>query len=112
MDQQKAAVLSGYWPLLRYNPSLRLQGGNPFQLDSKPPSIPLQKYAYQEARYSTLVRSNPEAAHDLMKLAQADVDRQWKVYSSQAGAKEISQPAQPEPVASANRVPRGEKQND
>ena len=32
MSQQKAAVLSGYWPLMRYNPALRNEGKNPFQL--------------------------------------------------------------------------------
>jgi pyruvate-ferredoxin/flavodoxin oxidoreductase len=84
MDQQKAAVLSGYWPLMRYNPSLRLEGKNPFQLDSKAPSIPLKKYAYQEARYTMLARSNPEAARDLLRLAQDDVERQWRVYSNRA----------------------------
>ncbi|MGB0036183.1 MAG: pyruvate:ferredoxin (flavodoxin) oxidoreductase [Candidatus Acidiferrales bacterium] len=85
MDQQKAAVLSGYWPLMRYNPSLRLEGKNPFQLDSKAPSIPLKKYAYQEARYTMLARSNPEAARDLLRAAQDDVERQWRVYSNRAG---------------------------
>ena len=39
MDQQKAAVNSGYWPLFRYNPGLAAQGKNPFQLDSRAPSI-------------------------------------------------------------------------
>jgi pyruvate-ferredoxin/flavodoxin oxidoreductase len=86
MEQQKAAVLSGYWPLLRYNPGLRAQGKNPFQLDSRAPSIPLEKYAYQEARYSMLVRSNPESARELLELAQEDVERQWKVYAKQAEA--------------------------
>jgi len=61
LDQQKKAVLSGYWPLMRYNPALRLEGKNPFLLDSKAPSIPLKQYAYQEARYTMLVRSDPEA---------------------------------------------------
>jgi pyruvate-ferredoxin/flavodoxin oxidoreductase len=84
MEQQKAAVLSGYWPLMRYNPSLRQEGKNPFQLDSKAPSIPLKKYAYQEARYTMLARSNPEAARDLLRLAQDDVERQWRVYSNRA----------------------------
>jgi pyruvate-ferredoxin/flavodoxin oxidoreductase len=32
-------VNSGYWPLFRYNPDLVAQGKNPFQLDSRPPSI-------------------------------------------------------------------------
>ena len=30
LEQQKAAVNSGYWPLMRYNPALRLEGKNPF----------------------------------------------------------------------------------
>ena len=88
LEQQKAAVNCGYWPLVRYNPELRREGKNPFQLDSKPPSMPLQKYAYQEARYSMLARSNPEAARELLKLAQEDVDRRWKVYANHAQASE------------------------
>ncbi len=84
LEQQKKAVLSGYWPLMRYNPSLRLEGKNPFLLDSKAPSIPLKQYAYQEARYTMLVRSDPEAARELLKQAQDDVERQWRVYSNRA----------------------------
>jgi pyruvate-ferredoxin/flavodoxin oxidoreductase len=99
MEQQKAAVLSGYWPLMRYDPALRIEGKNPFQLDSRAPTIPLQKYAYQEARYSTLARSNPEAARELMAQAQADVDRQWQVYSNHAETTETPSHAHPEPVA-------------
>ena len=61
MDQQKAAVNSGYWPLFRYNPDLVAQGKNPFQLDSRRASIPLKDYIYNETRYTMLVKSNPEA---------------------------------------------------
>jgi pyruvate-ferredoxin/flavodoxin oxidoreductase len=84
INQQKAAVLSGYWPLMRCNPALRLEGKNPFQLDSKAPSIPLKQYAYQEARYTMLARSDPQAARDLLRLAQDDVERQWRVYANRA----------------------------
>jgi pyruvate-ferredoxin/flavodoxin oxidoreductase len=80
MDQQKAAVLTGYWPLFRYNPSLIAEGKNPMQLDSKPPSLPLEIYIYNETRYSMLKHSNPEAAADLLRLAQEDVVRSWKMY--------------------------------
>src|ERR1700688_1436099 len=66
MEQQKAAVLSGYWPLIRYNPALRAEGKNPFQLDSRAPSIPLKQFAYQEARYTMLARTHPEAARELL----------------------------------------------
>ena len=84
LNQQKNAVLSGYWPLMRYNPTLRKEGKNPFQLDSKAPSIPLKQYAYQEARYTMLARSNPEAARELLQMAQDDVARQWRVYANRA----------------------------
>jgi pyruvate-ferredoxin/flavodoxin oxidoreductase len=84
LEQQKLAVQSGYWPLVRYNPSLRDEGKNPFQLDSRAPSIRLKEYAYREARYTMLARSNPELAGTLLKEAQDDVERQWRVYSARA----------------------------
>ena len=57
LEQQKLAVQSGYWPLFRYNPALVEEGKNPLQLDSKPPTLPLQKYAYNETRYTMLCRA-------------------------------------------------------
>ncbi len=84
LNQQKNAVLSGYWPLMRYNPALRDDGKNPFLLDSKAPSIPFTRYAYNEARYTMLVRSSPQAARALLKTAEDDVERQWRVYSNRA----------------------------
>jgi pyruvate-ferredoxin/flavodoxin oxidoreductase len=80
MDQQKAAVNSGYWPLFRYNPDLSAQDKNPFQLDSRAPSIPLKEFAYNETRYTMLAKSNPEEARKLLDLAQADVGAKWKLY--------------------------------
>ena len=71
-------MLSGYWPLMRYNPMLREEGKNPFLLDSKAPSIALKEYTYHEARYTMLARSNPEAAKILLREAQDDVERQWR----------------------------------
>ena len=80
MDQQKAAVNSGYWPLFRYNPELREQGKNPFQLDSRAPTIPLKEFAYNETRYTMLAKSNPEEAKKLIDLAQSDVGAKWQLY--------------------------------
>jgi len=113
LDQQKKAVLSGYWPLMRYNPALRLQGKNPFQLDSKAPSIPLKQYAYQEARYTMLVRSNPEAARELLRRAQDDVEREWRVYSGRAamaGRSESPHIAPVEPEPAPEPVKKGEEE--
>ncbi len=80
LDQQKAAVQSAYWPLFRYNPALAVEGRNPFQLDSRPASLPLEKYVYNEGRYSMLVGSAPEAAALLLADAQKDVATRWKIY--------------------------------
>jgi len=83
-EQQKLAVASGHWPLFRYNPNLAKEGKNPMQLDSKAPSIPLQKYVYNETRYTMLAQSNEEAAERLLKLAQEDVNKRWKMYEQLA----------------------------
>jgi pyruvate-ferredoxin/flavodoxin oxidoreductase len=84
LEQQKLAVQAGHWPLMRYNPSLRDEGKNPFQLDSKQPSIRFKEYAYREARYTMLVRQNPDLAAKLLEEAQDDVERQWRVYSARS----------------------------
>ena len=80
LEQQKAAVQSAYWPLFRYNPALAGAGRNPFQLDSRPASLPLEKYVYNEGRYTMLARSAPEAAALLLVEAQKDVANRWKIY--------------------------------
>jgi len=80
LDQQKAAVQSAYWPLFRYKPVLAASGKNPFQLDSRAATIPLEKYVYNEGRYSVLVHSAPETAAALLVEAQEDVHARWKIY--------------------------------
>jgi pyruvate-ferredoxin/flavodoxin oxidoreductase len=80
LDQQKAAVNAGHWPLFRYNPALVAEGKNPFQLDSRTPTIALKDYAYNETRYTMLTKSNPEEAQRLLALAQTDVQQRWKLY--------------------------------
>jgi pyruvate-ferredoxin/flavodoxin oxidoreductase len=103
MQQQKAAVACGYWPLMRYNPALRGVGKNPFQLDSRPPTIPLKQYAYQEGRYTMLARSDPASARELLNLAEEDVRRQWYEYASRAAmaGREAPQAPKQETVTSS-----------
>jgi pyruvate-ferredoxin/flavodoxin oxidoreductase len=84
LDQQKKAVSSGYWPLYRFNPDREIQGQNPFQLDSKPPKIGLEEYAYREGRYHMLTQSHPERAAKLMEMAKQDVKNKWEKYSQLA----------------------------
>ncbi len=87
LDQQHKAVASGHWPLLRYNPALRIKNQNPFILDSPRPTIALKDYAYNELRYKVLTITNPEAAERLMKHAQELVNLKWKSYEELATKK-------------------------
>jgi pyruvate-ferredoxin/flavodoxin oxidoreductase len=84
MQQQKLAVDSGYWPLYRYNPTLKTEGKNPLQLDSKAPKIPLKEYVYNETRYRMLTQSNPQAAKRLLAQAQEVVKERWQKYEQMA----------------------------
>ena len=84
-DQQKAAVQSGYWPLMRYNPALRDGGQEPLAT-GRGTTIPLKDYAYQEARYTMLARSQPDAAKELLHKDQDDVERQWRSFYSARAA--------------------------
>jgi pyruvate-ferredoxin/flavodoxin oxidoreductase len=84
LDQQYRAVASGHWPLLRYDPTVRASGGNPFQLDSPRPRIPLGDYVYNELRYRMLRTSDPEEAERLLALAQEAIDQRWSTYEEMA----------------------------
>jgi pyruvate-ferredoxin/flavodoxin oxidoreductase len=86
LEQQKNAVLSAYWPLFRYDPRRVAEGKNPFQLDSRAATLPLDQYIYKETRYSMLVHSNPEVAKELLKEAENDVRVRWKMYEQLAAA--------------------------
>jgi len=84
MSHQKDAVKSGYWPLYRFRPS-ETEEGQPFQLDSQRPSIPVADFMATETRFAVLQRSQPERAAELAALAQADADERWRYYEQLAG---------------------------
>ncbi|MEN6297038.1 MAG: pyruvate:ferredoxin (flavodoxin) oxidoreductase, partial [Rectinema sp.] len=76
MDQQKIAVQSGVWPLYRYDPRLKAQGKNPFQLDSKEPDYSkLEQYMYAEVRFKSLVQANAERAKMLLEKQRGLLER-------------------------------------
>ena len=41
---------------------------------------PLEKYIYNETRYTMLSQADPAAARDLLRLAQEDVRERWRLY--------------------------------
>ena len=80
MSQQKKAVESGHWPLLRYDPRLSEAGKNPLQLDSKDPTLPLKDYVYGETRYAMLHRAHPAESEALIEASQKNLLSRWKLY--------------------------------
>ena len=84
LDQQQLLVSSGYWPLMRYNPTLRKIGANPFVLDSPRPTTSLKKFADNELRYRNLYKNNPQDAQKIMDAAQEMVNLRWKTYEDMA----------------------------
>ncbi|NLF51643.1 MAG: pyruvate:ferredoxin (flavodoxin) oxidoreductase [Leptolinea sp.] len=84
LDQQKAAVNSGMWPLYRYNPALVDEGKNPLLIDSKDPTIPVSEYAYKETRYRMLLQSDEARAELLMNQVTEDAAKRWELYKSMA----------------------------
>ena len=68
MDQQKAAVQSGYWPLYRYNPDLAKLGKNPMQLDSRAPSLAARKIHLQR---NPLHHAHPQRSGSRQAFAEA-----------------------------------------
>ena len=84
LDQQYRAVASGHWPLVRYDPMARADGGNPFSLDSPRPRLPLEDYRFKELRYRTLLKADPPEANRLLSLAQHAVEQRWEVYEEMA----------------------------
>jgi pyruvate-ferredoxin/flavodoxin oxidoreductase len=85
MKQQDLATASGYWPLFRFNPEMRMVGENPFRLDSPRPRIPLKSYAYNELRYRALATTRPAEAAAVMAEAQEAVTAKYRQYEELAG---------------------------
>jgi len=81
MNQQKISSEAGIWPLYRYDPRLKEQGKNPFQLDSKEPDLAkIEQFMYAEVRFKTLQAADPERAAMLLAKERALVERRWKEY--------------------------------
>jgi pyruvate-ferredoxin/flavodoxin oxidoreductase len=80
LEQGKAVVTSGLWPLYRYDPRLKDQGKNPFQLDCKDPSTSVEDFMYKEVRFKSLKAADPSRADSLLAIAKAKAERTWKEY--------------------------------
>jgi pyruvate-ferredoxin/flavodoxin oxidoreductase len=96
LDQQKLAVETGYWPLIRFDPARTAKGLAPLVLDSAPPKLPVSAFTANEMRYQILFKTNPERAADLAKREQSAVDERVANYKHMA---EAHAPAEVKPAA-------------
>ena len=87
MQNQKAAVNSGQWLLYRYNPERAALGENPLQLDSAAPRMKVTDYFKLENRFKMLDKIDPDAAKELLALAQEDVSARRGLYEYLAARK-------------------------
>jgi pyruvate-ferredoxin/flavodoxin oxidoreductase len=77
LEQMRAAVASGHWPLFRYNPALERAGKSPLVIDSKAATMPLAEYVGRENRYRALRAKDPALFERLLAEAEAGQRRRW-----------------------------------
>lgn len=80
-EEMKRAVEAGYWHLYRYDPRLKEEGKNPFQLDSpKPDFTKMMDYLKGENRYASLENSFPEQAETLYQRCIDEAKERYERY--------------------------------
>ena len=87
MAEEKKAVTSGYWNLLRYDPRLKDEGKNPFILDSKDPSTDYQEFIHNEVRYTALERLDKEKAAKLFAKQEEEAKERLELLKTMAEQK-------------------------
>ncbi len=83
-NEIKKAVAAGYWPLYRYNPDAE----KPFTLDSKDPTGSYQDFLKGEVRYTSLMKTFPEAAEKLFAQNEEDAKIRLARYKDMVAAEE------------------------
>ncbi|WP_039657354.1 pyruvate:ferredoxin (flavodoxin) oxidoreductase [Clostridium tyrobutyricum] len=78
--QEKKAVDAGYWQLYRFNPVLKLEGKNPFLLDSKEPKTSFREHIDGEIRFSSLKKIFPQKAEQLYKVSEENAKDRYTIY--------------------------------
>jgi pyruvate-ferredoxin/flavodoxin oxidoreductase len=90
-EESKLAVQSGYWPLYRYNPTLKAEGKNPFILDSGKPDGTLQEFLAGEVRYASLQKSFPDEAKRLHAQLEKEYNERYEALKLMADPASICQ---------------------
>ena len=81
MEQQKLAVQSGYWPLLRYNPAAAWRGQEPLATRlARRPRCRWSSTSTTRRVTRCWCRATPRRRAQLLRLAQQDVHDRWRLY--------------------------------
>jgi pyruvate-ferredoxin/flavodoxin oxidoreductase len=88
LDQQKLAVETGYWPLLRFDPRREANGEPAMQLESGPPKGDVGKYMRNESRFRMVEQAYPERFRRLLAGAQEHINERYALYQQMAAKKE------------------------
>jgi pyruvate-ferredoxin/flavodoxin oxidoreductase len=84
ISHTKDAVDAGYWHNFRFDPRLKEEGKNPFQMDSKEPTASYKEFIGAEGRYSALKLQFPERAEELFAKADKEAKKKYKVLARYA----------------------------
>ena len=80
-NEIKKAVAAGYWPLYRFYPDAE----KPFTLDSKDPTGDYQEFLRGEVRYTSLLKTFPDAAEKLFAQNEKDAEARLARYKEMNG---------------------------
>jgi pyruvate-ferredoxin/flavodoxin oxidoreductase len=81
LDQQKLAVDTGYWPLLRYDPRLAGSAAGPLRIDSPAPREDLAHYLEREGRFQSVKQQNPDRYRSLLAEAEEGIRHRYSLYT-------------------------------
>ena len=77
---EEQAVKCGYWHLYRHNPTLKIEGKNPFSLDSKEPTESFREFLMKQVRYSAIAKQFPDEAEQLFTAAEESAKDRLESY--------------------------------
>ena len=80
LDQQKAAVDSGYWPLFRFDPRTEPR----LHLDAGEPKGDVARFMRAETRFRATEAQDPVRFAETIKQVQADIADRWALYAALA----------------------------
>ncbi|WP_343101815.1 pyruvate:ferredoxin (flavodoxin) oxidoreductase [Romboutsia sp. MSSM.1001216sp_RTP31141st1_G3_RTP31141_220114] len=85
VHNEAEAVASGYWHLYRYNPELKKENKNPFNLDSKEPKGNVRDFIMGQVRYSAIAKQFPDVAEELFTQLEENIQERYETYKRLAG---------------------------